>query len=133
MEERDGEFRLGGIGIIQLGVSDLQRSVEFYTQTLGLKLKSIVAGFAFVDAGSVTLVLSEPLGRALGPLPGAVEIVCPVSDVRAGYETLLSRGVSFLTEPRNVTGEDWSAVFTDPDGHRLSIFGPASGRRTIKG
>ncbi len=122
--EQGSEFRLSGIGIIQLGVSDLQRSVAFYTQVLGLRLKSSVPGFAFVDAGAVTLVLSEPLSRALGPLPGAVEIVYPVSDVQAGYEVLRSRGISFLREPRNVTGKDWSAVFTDPDGHRLSIFGP---------
>jgi catechol 2,3-dioxygenase-like lactoylglutathione lyase family enzyme len=118
------DFHLNGMGMILLGVSDLERSVAFYTETLGLRLKSQMPGFAFVDAGPVTLVLSEPLGRALGNHPGAVEIVWPVDDVRSAHETLRSRGVTFIAEPRNVTGRDWSAVFTDPDGHHLSIFGP---------
>lgn len=122
--EYAGKFRVTGIGLLLLGVSDLKRSLAFYTEALGLPLKSQIPGFAFVDAGTVTLVLSEPLGRALGSRPGAVEIVCPVENVRLAYEALRSRGVTFLTQPRNVTGQDWSAVFTDPDGHRLSIFGP---------
>jgi catechol 2,3-dioxygenase-like lactoylglutathione lyase family enzyme len=125
--KRGNEFRLDGIGIILLGVSDLERSLAFYTETLGLRLKSQIPGFAFVDAGGVTLGLSEPLGRALGSKSGGVEFVCSVENVRAAYETLRSRGVSFSSEPRNVTGQDWSAAFTDPDGHHLSIFGPAGG------
>lgn len=126
MEEGSG-FRLSGIGFLLLGVSDLKRSVAFYSETLGLPLKSEIPGFAFLDAGALTLVLSEPLGRATGSLPGAMEIVCPVENVREAYETLRGRGVAFLAEPRNVTGSDWSAVFGDPDGHRLSVFGPAGG------
>jgi catechol 2,3-dioxygenase-like lactoylglutathione lyase family enzyme len=125
------DFRLSGIGFLLLGVSDLKRSLAFYSETLGLRSKSQIPGFAFLDAGALTLVLSEPLGRALGSLPGAMEIVCPVADVREAYQTLRQRGVAFLAEPRNVTGSDWSAVFTDPDGHRLSIFGP--GGRTPAG
>lgn len=121
----ESEFHLNGMGMLLLGVSDLQRSVAFYTEALGLQLKSQMPGFAFVDAGAVTLVLSEPLGRALGNRPGAMEIVWPVEDVRSAHESLRSRGVAFVAEPRNVTGQDWSAVFTDPDGHHLSIFGPA--------
>jgi catechol 2,3-dioxygenase-like lactoylglutathione lyase family enzyme len=49
--EQGGEFRLEGIGILMLGVSDLQRAVTFYTETLGLTLKSRIPGFAFLDAG----------------------------------------------------------------------------------
>lgn len=128
--EQGSKFRLQGIGVLLLGVSDLQRAVTFYTETLGLTLKSQIPGFAFLDAGSLTLALSEPLSRALGKEPGAVEIVWPVDNVRLAHQTLLARGVSFVTEPRNVTGQEWSALFTDPDGHRLSIFGPEGHQET---
>jgi len=32
--------------------------------------------------------------------------------------------VTFMNEPRPVTGDRWAANFRDPDGHLLSIFGP---------
>lgn len=127
MEQGSG-FPLQGIGVLLLGVSDLQRAVTFYSETLGLPLKSQIPGFAFLKRGPVTLALSVPFSRALSKEPGAVEIVWPVDYVRLARQTLLARGVSFVTEPRNVTGKDWSAVFTDPDGHRHSIFG-LGGRR----
>lgn len=35
-------------------------------------------------------------------------------------------GIVFRVEPRVVTGNLWATDFRDPDGHLLSIFGPAS-------
>jgi predicted enzyme related to lactoylglutathione lyase len=55
---------------------------------------------------------------------GATEVVFRVDDVRAAYEALRARGVEFIRAPRQVAGPNWGANFTDPDGHRLSIFGP---------
>jgi predicted enzyme related to lactoylglutathione lyase len=50
-------------------------------------------------------------------------VVFSVEHVRAAYDALRRKGVTFSDEPRNVTGSSWSANFTDPDGHHLSIFG----------
>jgi len=50
--------------------------------------------------------------------------VFSVEGVREAYDALRSRGVRFIAEPRNVTGPMWSANFSDPDGHGLSLFGP---------
>jgi hypothetical protein len=47
--------------------------------------------------------------------------------VRGAFEALRAKGVQFTIEPRNVTGTLWSANFQDPDGHRLSVFGPEHG------
>jgi hypothetical protein len=44
--------------------------------------------------------------------------------VQEAYEALSGKGIEFTHEPRNVTGAQWAANFEDPDGHRLSIFGP---------
>ena len=70
------------------------------------------------------LCLSEPLAKSSRQKIGATEVVFQVENVRAAYQALRDRGVPFFIEPRNVTGSMWAANFTDPDGHKLSIFGP---------
>lgn len=117
-------FKLSQIGVVMLGVQDLPRAVAFYRDTLGLTVQQEIPGFAFLDGGGVTLCLSQPLARAAGQLAGATEVVFSVEDVRAAYDALRNRGVQFVQEPRNVTGTMWAANFRDPDGHRLSVFGP---------
>lgn len=47
-----------------------------------------------------------------------------IGNIMLGTTDLEARGVTFLNEPRNVTGNQWAANFRDPDGHLLSIFGP---------
>ena len=117
-------FKLSQIGVVMLGVGQLSRAMAFYRDKLGLVLKGQNEGFAFLDGGGVTLCLSEALARAAGPAPGAVEIVFSVENVRGAHKALAARGVEFTHEPRTVTGPLWAANFNDPDGHKLSIFGP---------
>jgi catechol 2,3-dioxygenase-like lactoylglutathione lyase family enzyme len=113
-----------GIGIVMLGVANLDRAVAFYRDRLGFGVKFQTPGFAFLDAGPVTLALSEPLGRAVATMTGAMELVLPVANVAEAHRLLLEKGVAFTQAPRAVTPTDWAANFNDPDGHRLSIFGP---------
>jgi methylmalonyl-CoA/ethylmalonyl-CoA epimerase len=123
----DTDFKLNKVGVVMVGVRDLASSVVFYRDKLGLTLVSQFEGFAFFNGGGVTLALSEGLARAhcpSGPVAGATEVVFSVDDVRAAYQELAERGVSFTHEPRVVSGPMWAANFNDPDGHRLSAFGP---------
>ncbi len=124
----DKPVKLGQISHTMLGVRDLPRAVAFYRDKLGLSVKFESPGFAFLDGGGITLALSQPLGRASQQIVGATEIVFSVDDVRGAYEALSKKGVRFTQEPRNVTGSSWAANFEDPDGHRLSIFGPEGNR-----
>ena len=112
------------IGIVMLGVQDMAKSVAFYRDRIGLAVKGQMEAFAFLDAGPVTLCLSGPLAQASTHIPGATEIVFPVESVRSAYKALQEKGVTFAIEPRNVAGPNWAANFNDPDGHKLSIFGP---------
>jgi catechol 2,3-dioxygenase-like lactoylglutathione lyase family enzyme len=121
----DANFKLSQIGVVMLGVQDLARSVAFYRDKLGLAVTGEVPGeFAFLNAGSVTLGLSVPSTRNSADGPGTTEVVFSVADVTAAHEALRSRGVQFTHEPRQATGPMWVANFNDPDGHRLSVFGP---------
>jgi len=120
------QFKLEKVGFIMLGVRDLGRAVAFYRDKLGLTVTSQFEGFAFLDGGGVTLALSEPLAKASESehFAGVAEVVFSVDDVTAAHQSLRERGVTFTHEPRTVTGPMWAANFTDPDEHRLSIFGP---------
>ena len=112
-----------GIANIMLGASDLDRSRAFYRDKLGLAVKQEIPGFVFLETGPVTLCLSTAHAR-LAEQPGPLEVVLAVASVGAACTTLKDRGVEFLREPANVTGDSWAANFRDPDGHLLSIFGP---------
>ena len=120
----NAEFKLAQISVVMLGASDVARSKAFYCDKLGLTAKMAFEGFVFLDAGSVTLVLSQSLARANPNIAGATDVVFSVGDVRAAHRALTARGVAFIQEPRQLTPTDWGANFKDPDGHLLTIFGP---------
>ncbi len=120
------DVKLNGVSNVMLGTTDLARSVAFYTETLGLELQFQNEGFAFLGGGGVTLTLSTAHAKLSDPVAGGAEIVFGVDDVNQTHAALSDRGVEFLNAPRNVTGDQWAANFRDPDGHLLSVFGPAS-------
>ena len=117
-------FNLPPVSMIMLGVRDLEKSVSFYRDRLGIDVRQRIPGFAFLDSGALTIVLSEPLAKNVSPLAGATEVIFSVNDVRASYEALKDQGVEFSQAPRNVSGPMWAANFRDPDGHLLTLFGP---------
>ncbi len=117
-------FNLPPVSMIMLGVRDLEKSVSFYRDRLGIDIRQRIPGFAFLASGALTIVLSEPLAKNVSPLAGATEVIFSVNDVRASYEALKDQGVEFSQEPRNVSGPMWAANFRDPDGHLLTLFGP---------
>jgi predicted enzyme related to lactoylglutathione lyase len=112
------------VSVIVLGVSSLPNSVAFYRDTLGLKVSVASDGLAFVSLSGLTLMLSTDLGKAFQPVAGATELVFPVGSVASSYGLLNQRGCKFLNQPREVTPGSWAATFQDPDGHKLSVFGP---------
>lgn len=112
------------ISTIVLGVSDLERSLAFYTNVLELELKGRHPPLAFLDLGDITLMLSTELARHFTPLAGAVEMVLPVASVVEAHRLLDERGCTFLNSPREFTTDAWGATLTDPDGHKLTLMGP---------
>ncbi len=115
---------INGLAHVMLGVTDLEVSRAFYCGALGLNVQREAPGFLFLDTGPVTLCLSEP-HATLAEQPGPTEVVLAVDHVHQAYDTLRANGVEFMREPVNVTGAQWAANFRDPDGHLLSVFGPA--------
>jgi len=122
MEQAD--YKLTQVGVVLLGVHDAARSLAFYRDKLGLEVQREIPGFKFLNAGAVTLCLSEPAAKVRGQVAGAGEIVFSVEDVTAAYQALREKGVQFTHEPRSVTPTTRVANFDDPDGNHLFIFGP---------
>jgi catechol 2,3-dioxygenase-like lactoylglutathione lyase family enzyme len=109
---------------LMLGVRDVEASVAFYTERLGMKPCGRFEEFAFVEMSGTMIVLSGDLSRARPPAgPEPVEIVLAVDGVRDAYERLRVRGVTFLNEPHTIDGTNDGANFEDPDGHLFSLYG----------
>jgi len=116
---------VGAGGNLLILVSDLGKSVNFYRDTLGLKMTGGISGeFAFFEWGGITLGLREtnrPIAKCL------CEISFQVPDVRATHEQLTKKGIAFTQPLRAVTGNNTHELlatdFRDPDGHVLSIAG----------
>lgn len=117
-------FRLFRVSVIMLGVSNLDQSIAFYRDKLGLTVKMQLAELVLLEAGPITLGLSQALARAIPQKAGAAEIAFAVENVRAAHAALTEQGVTFIREPTQVTPTDWAAHFRDPDGHLFSVFGP---------
>lgn len=110
---------------IILRVSDLDRAVRFWTETVGLALSGRADAFAFLDAGEVRLTLNQVGSRPADE--SLTEVVFEVDDIHSGHRALVERGVPFEVDLRPVTSDGdrelWAAHFRDPDGHVASVVG----------
>lgn len=106
---------INGLAYAMLGATDVDRSLEFYRDALGLALKGRFEDLVFFETGATTLALRG------GVAP--VELVFNVDSVTAAYEALKPR-VAFVNEPRQVNEQSWAVNFNDPNGHLLSLYGP---------
>ncbi len=112
----------GGNATIYVG--DMDRAVEFYTETLGLKLHDrFEHEWAAVDAGNGFLIGLHPASPD-GPEPGKAGSIQvglfvdqPLEEVQ---ETFADRGVTF-TGPIVNDQAVRLAFFTDPDGNLLYL------------
>jgi catechol 2,3-dioxygenase-like lactoylglutathione lyase family enzyme len=117
-------YSLPSLSMVMLGVRNIDESLLFYRDKLGVAVRQRFEGFAFLDTGAVMLILSEALAKNSASIPGATEVIFSVDDVRAHHEALRHREIKFVHEPHHVNGPMWAANFRDPDGHLLTLFGP---------
>lgn len=113
-----------------LRVADMDKSVAFYRDQLGLGPRFVSPEFSGFDAGSVTLMLHTPATPPTAPSAGLAaltEVVLETEDVHAAYSAMRARGVEFRLEPRLLTSDATRDLvgtdFRDPDGHVLSLTG----------
>lgn len=107
-----------------LVVADLQRSVEFYTEALGLHIVDRTAEAAVLEAGFGKILLWERHDAPPGET-GVMHLTFEVGDLDATFAQMNEAGVEFLHLPRTaLLGQNYelrAASFRDPDGHGLAI------------
>ncbi len=112
------------VNMISIGVTDMARSIRFYTETLGLPLVGPRGEVTMIRAGEITIALNEPLARNAGnTIAGAVEIIFSVESVSATERQLAALGCAFIVAAHEVTPGLWASTFTDPDCHKLTLLG----------
>jgi catechol 2,3-dioxygenase-like lactoylglutathione lyase family enzyme len=122
------EERLGGTDVTDVAatlvVTDLQRSVEFYTDALGLAISDRTPEAAVLDAGFGKILLWERPDAPPGET-GIMHLTFEVGDIDAAFTQMNEAGVQFLHLPRTaLLGQNYemrAAAFRDPDGHGLAI------------
>lgn len=129
----DSQSFVKGLWGVRYQVKDVSRSVNFYTQQLGLKLdQQNLPAFAQVSVGNLKLILSGPGASGSRKLPdgrqqepgGWNRIILQVDDLPARIETLRKAGLHFRNEMEVGPGGK-QIQLEDPDGNPIELFEPA--------
>lgn len=121
---------IGRLGLIMLVVADLQRSMAFYRDLFGLKVKYRTTTWAELDAGTVSLSLYvADQDIAVNPIAGC-SFAFFVNSAATVVARLRASGADVISEPH---GEAFGvlAVVGDPDGYRIQLLelSPAKNNR----
>ena len=122
------------VSLITLGVADLQRSLTFYRDGLGLPTENYdpEAGVVFFRMeGNMLLAIwpREELAKDAGISPegsgfGGISLAHNVPDqaaVDAVFAEALAAGAKALKAPGDVFWGGYTAYFDDPDGHLWEV------------
>ena len=132
-------------------VSDIERSIVFYRDVLGLKLikrqtgtapyLATVTGFAGVRleaavlqpaAGGSVLELLQYVSHPASATdratnrPGNAHLCFKIDDLRSACAELQRRGVTLISEPTEITAGahagGWAVYLRDPDGFTVELY-----------
>lgn len=111
--------------LIQLGVSNLDRAIRFYTTVLGFELTERRDDLKFAHIATNVPGLQIGLNEIADPKgSGSAVLNISVKDVAVARQALEARGIVFRGETVVIPGKVALAPFADPDGNTLRIAGP---------
>lgn len=123
-------MRLRTLDYVVLIVADLERSIAFYSGTLGLAVRHRAGHYCQLEAGTTRLSLytreamRETLGAALeapSPSAPAFEIGFKVADCDAAFSELVEAGAAAVTPPVTRPWGQRTAYVRDPDGNLVEL------------
>lgn len=123
-------MRLGAPDYVVVVVSDLDRSLRFYTGLLGLPLAHRSGPYAQLATGTTRVglytreAMSATLGReVLSPAPDmhGFELGFKVDDVDTAFAALVDAGAEPVTPPTTRAWGQRTAYVADPDGHLVEL------------
>jgi methylmalonyl-CoA/ethylmalonyl-CoA epimerase len=110
---------------IAVTVSDLERSVAFYRDSLGMAFLFNAGTMAFLQCGTVRLLLGTPEpGKPISN--GGTILYLKVHDLDAAHARLVAGGVSSVQSPQRIAKmpdhDLWLAIVSDPDGNPVGLM-----------
>jgi lactoylglutathione lyase len=109
------------VRMVVLSTDDLDGSIRFYSETLGMKLKfRDGAHYAALDGGSITLALATAVDH---PIPGQVVVGIKTADVDAAAKAIEADGGAIVKGPYDDAHERRAVVY-DHKGNGLVFYSP---------
>lgn len=114
-----------GTDFVLYEVSDMDRSIAFYRDVLGLELETLIEEVQWAEfkAEPTTLALINPASfRSEAPEPriGGATIYLAVEDLAAAMADLKEKGVPLVFGPME-SPVCWMSVILDPDGNAVGL------------
>lgn len=128
------EYRVVTLNHVAVNTTDFQRSLDFYTKTLGFREAFVLRDeqgrptLAYLQVSRNSFV--ELFPPAENRKPGLVHLALEVENLRVFAAHLKQSGVK-VEEPRMGRTKALLTFFTDPDGNRIELleFGPEAMQR----
>ncbi|UCE91511.1 MAG: VOC family protein [Methanobacteriota archaeon] len=121
MEEKTG--RITRLWLAMIPVSDMERALKFYNETLGLRIALDARAFNHAEVGP-----DEPLAKIGLHATGRQSterrrtgVVLDTDDIYALHQRLKGQGVVFTLEPTKMPWGGIVADFLDPDNNELEV------------
>lgn len=106
-----------------LGVSDLDKSIDWYQNVLNFKLQYKMDELAWCELSTGVKGVNVGLSQVETPTTkGGATLTFGVEDIEAARTQLESHGVTFDGETRSIDGMVKLATFFDPDGNTLMFY-----------
>jgi catechol 2,3-dioxygenase-like lactoylglutathione lyase family enzyme len=120
---------------VEIVTAELERSVQFYTDVIGFKVRArdhidrsslgVSLDLAYLDLGGTAIELIA-YGGSVAPAPtqehlGYRMMALEVADMQSTIEYLKEKSVPITWGPRVREGEYSRAEIRDPDGHSIEL------------
>lgn len=115
---------LGHIGQVSYTVKELEPTVSFFKDTLGMTYLFTAGPLAFFDCGGTRLMVdSLPEAQNIG----TSILYFSVADIHGSVAALKEKGVQFESEPHIIHThpdgtQEWMTFFREPAGNMLSLM-----------
>jgi CreA protein len=107
--------------VISVGVSDMEKAIEWYGDVLGLELVYKLDQYGWCEMSTATKHVTIGLGQTEEVKPGSTTPTFGVMDIGEARKHLESKDVRFDGDTYEIEGMVKLAMFYDPDGNSYML------------